>query len=69
MLGRVVTQIQNRQCAVRVGIFFEYKDQKSYKKCQVLIEKYVLEKFKDFTTKAVGSGGIVVHEFYSKDFI
>ena len=69
MLRRVVTQIWNREGAFRVGIIFEYKDQKSYEKCQVLIEKYVLEKFKDFTTKAVGSRGIVVHEFYSKDFI
>ena len=69
MLRRVVTQIWNREGAFRVGIIFEYKDQESYIECQALIEKYVLEKFKDFTTKAVGSRGVVVHEFYSKDFI
>ena len=69
MLRRFVTQICNKEGALRVGIIFEYKDQESYNKCQALIEKHILTKFKDFTTKAVGSRGVIVHEFYAKDLI
>ena len=69
MLRRVVTQIWNREGAFRVGIIFEYKDQKAYNKCQALLEKYYLGKIKDFTTKVVGSRGVIVHEFYSEYFI
>ena len=69
MLRRFVTQICNKEGAFRVGIIFEYKDQESYNKCQALIEKYVLTKFKDFPTKAVVSSGVIIHEIYAKDFI
>ena len=69
MLRRVVTQIWNREGAFRVGIVFEYRDQKAYTDCQSLLEKYYLAFLKDFTTKVVGSRGVIVHEFHSDDFI
>ena len=63
MVRRVVTRIWNREGAFRVGILFEYTDEKAYKDCQKLLEKYYLHHLKDFNTKVVGSRGIVVHEF------
>jgi len=63
MVRRVVTKIWNREGAFRVGILFEYTGEKAYKDCQKLLEKHILPHFKDFNTKAVGSRGIIVHEF------
>ena len=63
MVRRVVTKIWNRDGAFRVGILFEYTDEKAYKVCQDLLDKHILPHFKDFNTKVVGSRGIVVHEF------
>ena len=63
MVRRVVTRIWNREGAFRVGILFEYTDEKAYKNCQELLDKHILPHFKDFNTKVVGSRGIVVHEF------
>ena len=63
MVRRVVTRIWNREGAFRVGILFEYTDEKAYKDCQKLLEKHYLHHLKDFNTKVVGSRGVVVHEF------
>ena len=63
MVRRVVTKIWNREGAFRVGILFEYTDEKAYNDCQRLLETHILPHFKDFNTKVVGSRGIVVHEF------
>lgn len=68
MLRRVVTQIWNKEQSHRVGIIFEYRDQKSYNQCQTLLEKYYLPAVEGLTTKVVGSRGVVVHEFISENY-
>ena len=68
MLRRVVTQIWNKEQSHRVGIIFEYRDQKAYTQCQKLLEKYYLPAVEGLTTKVVGSRGVVVHEFISENY-
>ena len=47
---------------------FEYGDEKSFTAYQSLLEKHYIPMVKTFITKVVGSRGIVVHEFTSKEF-
>ena len=68
MLRRVLTRIWNKEGVERVGILFEYKDEKSFVACQTLLDKYHAPKVKTFVNKVVGSRGIVLHEFTSDDF-
>ena len=68
MLRRVLTRIWNKEGVARVGILFEYRDEKAFAACQSLLEKHYIPMVKTFITKVVGSRGIVVHEFTSKEF-
>ena len=68
MLRRVLTKLWNKEGVHRVGILFEYRDQKAYIACQSLLEKHYIPMVKTFITKVIGSRGIVVHEFSSKEF-
>ena len=68
MLRRVLTRIWNKEGVARVGILFEYRDEKAFVKCQTLLDKYHAPKVKSFINKIVGSRGIVVHEFASNEF-
>ena len=68
MVRRVVTRIWNREGAFRVGILFEYRDEKAFVACQTLLDKYHAPQVKTFVNKVVGSRGIVLHEFTSEDF-
>ena len=68
MLRRVLTRIWNKEGVARVGILFEYKDEKSFVACQTLLDKYHAPQIKSFVNKVVGSRGIVLHEFTSEDF-
>ena len=68
MLRRVLTRIWNKEGVARVGILFEYRDEKAYVSCQSLLEKHYIPMVKTFITKVIGSRGIVVHEFSSEEF-
>ena len=68
MLRRVLTRIWNKEGVARVGILFEYRDEKAFVACQTLLDKYHAPKVKTFVNKVVGSRGIVLHEFTSDDF-
>ena len=68
MLRRVLTRIWNKEGVARVGILFEYKDEKAFVACQTLLDKYHSPKVKTFVNKVVGSRGIVLHEFTADDF-
>ena len=68
MLRRVLTRIWNKEGVARVGILFEYKDEKAFVACQTLLDKYHAPKVKTFVNKVVGSRGIVLHEFTAEDF-
>ena len=68
MLRRVLTKLWNKEGVHRVGILFEYRDEKAFAACQSLLEKHYIPMVKTFITKVVGSRGIVVHEFSSEDF-
>ena len=68
MLRRVLTRIWNKEGVARVGILFEYKDEKSFVACQTLLDKYHAPQIKSFVNKVVSSRGIVLHEFTSEDF-
>ena len=68
MLRRVLTRIWNKEGVARVGILFEYKDEKAFVACQTLLDKYHAPQVKTFVNKVVGSRGIVLHEFTSEDF-
>ena len=67
MLRRVLTKLWNKECVHRVGILFEYKDEKAFANCQSLLEKHFIPMVKTFITKVVGSRGVVVHEFESEE--
>ena len=67
MLRRVLTRIWNKEGVARVGILFEYRDEKAFVACQSLLEKHYIPMVKTFITKVVGSRGIVVHEFESEE--
>ena len=67
MLRRVLTKLWNKKGVYRVGVLFEYSDEKAYASCQDLLEKYHNPMVKNFITKVVGSRGIVVHEFSSDE--
>ena len=58
MLRRVLTRIWNKEGVARVGILFEYKDEKSFVACQTLLDKYHAPKVKTFVNKVVGSRGL-----------
>ena len=64
----MVTQIWNKAHSHRVGIVFEYRDQEAFKASQALLEEHYLPAMEGLTTKVVGSGGIIVHEFVSDEF-
>ena len=68
MLRRVLTKLWNKEGVHRVGILFEYRDEKAFATCQSLLEKHYIPTVKTFITKVVGSRGIVVHEFTSGEF-
>ena len=68
MLRRVLTRIWNKEGVARVGILFEYRDEKAFVACQTLLDKYHAPQVKTFVNKVVGSRGIVLHEFTSEDF-
>ena len=68
MLRRVLTKLWNKEGVHRVGILFEYRDEKAFAACQSLLEKHYIPMVKTFITKVVGSRGIVVHEFSSEEF-
>ena len=68
LLRRVVTKIWNKEGVARVGILFEYRDEKAFVACQTLLDKYHAPQVKTFVNKVVGSRGIVLHEFTSEDF-
>ena len=68
MLRRVLTRIWNKDGVSRVGILFEYRDEKAFVACQTLLDKYHAPKVKTFVNKVVGSRGIVLHEFTADDF-
>ena len=68
MLRRVVTKIWNKEGVARVGILFEYRNEKAFISFQTLLEKYYLPIIKNFITIVVGSKGIVLHEFTSEKF-
>ena len=68
MLRRVLTRIWNKEGVARVGILFEYWDEKAFVACQTLLDKYHAPQVKTFVNKVVGSRGIVLHEFTSEDF-
>ena len=67
MLRRVLTKLWNKEGVHRVGILFEYRDEKAFAACQSLLEKHYIPMVKTFITKVVGSRGIVVHEFSSEE--
>ena len=68
MLRRVLTKLWNKEGVHRVGILFEYRDEKAYIACQNLLEKHYIPMVKTFITKVIRSRGIVVHEFSSEEF-
>ena len=68
MLRRVLTKLWNKEGVHRVGILFEYKDEKAFVACQTLLDKYHAPKVKTFVNKVVGSRGIVLHEFTAEEF-
>ena len=68
MLRRVLTKLWNKEGVHRVGILFEYRDEKAYVACQSLLEKHYIPMVKTFITKVIGSRGIVIHEFSSEEF-
>ena len=68
LLRRVVTTIWNKEGVARLGIIFEYKDDKAFLACQKLLDKYHAPTIKNFVTKVHASRGIVLHEFSSEDF-
>ena len=68
MLRRVLTRIWNKDGVARVGILFEYRDEKAFVACQTLLDKYHAPKVKTFVNKVVGSRGIVLHEFTADEF-
>ena len=68
MLRRVLTKLWNKKGVHRVGILFEYRDEKAFALCQDLLEKHYIPMVNTFVTKVVGSRGIVVHEFSSEEF-
>ena len=68
MLRRVLTRIWNKEGVARVGILFEYRNEKAFVECQTLLDKYHAPKVKTFANKIVGSRGIVLHEFTSYEF-
>ena len=67
MQRRDLTKLWNKKGVYRVGVLFEYSDEKAYESCQDLLEKYHNPMVKNFITKVVGSRGIVVHEFSSEE--
>ena len=68
LLRRVVTKIWNKEGVARLGIIFEYKDEKAFLACQKLLDKHHAPATKNFVNKVHGSRGIVIHEFFSEDF-
>ena len=67
MLRRVLTKLWNKEGVHRVGILFEYRDEKAFADCQSLLEKHYIPMVKTFITKVVGSRGVVVQEFESEE--
>ena len=67
-IRQTVSQIWNKEGVARVGILFEYRDEKAFVACQTLLDKYHAPQVKTFVNKVVGSRGIVLHEFTSEDF-
>ena len=55
MLRRVLTKLWNKEGVHRVGILFEYRDEKAYVSCQSLLEKHYIPMVKTFITKVVVS--------------
>ena len=61
MLGRFLTKLWNKEGFHRVGILFEYRDEKAFAACQSSLEKYYIPMVNTFITKVVGSRSIIVH--------
>ena len=53
MLRRVLTKLWNKEGVHRVGILFEYRDEKAFAACQSLLEKHYIPMVKKFITKVV----------------
>ena len=53
MLRRVLTKLWNKEGVHRVGILFEYKDEKAFAACESLLEKHYIPMVKTFITKVV----------------
>ena len=68
LLRRVVTKIWNKEGVARLGIIFEYEDDKAFLACQKLLDKYHAPMVKNFVNKVHAHRGIVLHEFSSTDF-
>ena len=68
LLRRVVTKIWNKEGVARLGIIFEYEDDKAFLACQKLLDKYHAPAVKNFVNKVHAHRGVVLHEFSSEDF-
>ena len=68
LLRRVVTKIWNKEGVARLGIIFEYKDDKAFLACQKLLDKYFAPAVKNFVNIVHASRGIVLLEFSAEDF-
>ena len=66
MLRRVLTRIWNKEGVARVGILFEYKDEKAFIQCQSLFREAEIEfkKRTGITWKITPNRGIVVNDMY-----
>ena len=53
MLRRVLTKLWNKEGVHRVGILFEYRDEKAFAACQSLLEKHYIPIVKKFITKVL----------------
>ena len=71
MLRRVLTRIWNKEGVARVGILFEYKDEKAFKNCQIIVDEFYDKYKKDFSlinAKIVSSRAITLLDYVSEDY-
>ena len=63
LVRRTHSQIWNSNNVFRIGVTFEYEDEKAYQKCQPIFQEIERNEKKDQLIKVFGNRGVVLEEY------
>ena len=66
-----MNEVWNKQCSFTISQVYEYKDDKAFKNCQIIVDEFYEKYEKDFSlinAKIVSSRAITLLDYVSEDY-